>query len=542
VSEIRFGGYRLTGTIGSGALSTIYRAVQEPLGRTVALKALKNQIAPTSSFGAQLDREAKILADLVHPNVVLLLEAGRTPSGRPYVVLEHVDGPSLLDVLEGKDAAKKSSGPVSSPSPPSSTQKTDRQRSAAEKKKKTPAALSVTSALAIACGACAALEHIHGKGIVHRDVKPSNLLISKAGVVKMIDFGIAQRPRTASMSDALGTEGITATGRMAPEQVKDAFGTPAYMSPEQILGDFVDGRSDLFSLGVVLYQMISGVRPFDGPVEEEKAGGGPRSAGAAKRSAAQRIRRDAPVALRERAPHCPRAVERIVMRLLEKSPNERYPSAGIVREKLEAALRSESREEPHALVRAALLQAGFAGGDEDSAKKLDSLRTAAAGTISTPEPTPAPPKPVKARAVRPSSSSSSSSRSTGGTVGAAMLGFLGITIAFGVAMIALEGTSAQAGNSAGSRPLELAPSNAGGLRVIATPWAHVRVDGQLVETTPFARAIPLSAGKHFVTLTHPDAISQIEREVVIKTGETMTLDVVMNLSPEDGGLQKDAGR
>lgn len=120
-------------------------------------------------------------------------------------------------------------------------------------------------------------------------------------------------------------------------------------------------------------------------------------------------------------------------------------------------------------------------------------------------------------------------------MGAAILGFVGITIAFVVAMFALEGVS-MPGPTAGSRPLELAPANAGGLRVIATPWAHVRVDGQLVETTPFARPIPLPAGKHFITLTHPDALQPIEREVVIKTGETMTLDVVMSLSSlEDGG-------
>ena len=86
--------------------------------------------------------------------------------------------------------------------------------------------------------------------------------------------------------------------------------------------------------------------------------------------------------------------------------------------------------------------------------------------------------------------------------------------------------------------LELVPEHAGGLRVVATPWAHVRVDGQLVETTPFARAIPLAAGKHFVTLTHPDAPSAVEREIEIVAGETVTLDVVMNLAADDAG--KDA--
>lgn len=338
MSEVRFGEYRVVDTLGAGALSTIYKAIQEPLGRVVALKALKSQIAPTSSFGEQLEREAKILANLVHPNVVLLLGAGRIASGRPYVVLEYVDGPSLNELLATPTERGAARPPVT-------------------KRKK----LSVSAALAIACGICSALEHVHGDGVVHRDVKPGNVLFTRGGVVKLIDFGIAQRRRLPSMSDAIGAEGITASGRLAPEQVKDAFGTPAYMSPEQILGDFVDGRSDLFSLGVVLYQMLSGWRPFDGPDGDD-----------GKRSAAQRIRRDAPPPLRERAPHCPRAVERIVMRLLEKSPNDRYPSAGAVKERLEAALRAETREEPSALVRGALVDAGF--GDRHETKESEERR------------------------------------------------------------------------------------------------------------------------------------------------------------------------
>lgn len=107
----------------------------------------------------------------------------------------------------------------------------------------------------------------------------------------------------------------------------------------------------------------------------------------------------------------------------------------------------------------------------------------------------------------------------------------------------IEGTSAQAreaheARNAGSQALELAPKHAGGLRVVATPWAHVRIDGQLVETTPFSRPIPLAAGKHWVMLDHPDAIASVDREVTIVAGEVMTLDVTMNLGSEDAG--KDA--
>jgi serine/threonine-protein kinase len=391
------------------------------------------------------------LADLVHPNIVLLLDSGRTPAGRPYLVLEHVDGPSLERVL-------------------------------AKKKR-----LAVETALAIGVGLCAGLEHAHARSVIHRDVKPSNLLLASTGVVKLIDFGIAQRARSPSISDTLGAEGITPSGRRAPDQLENAFGTPAYMSPEQILGDFVDGRSDLFSLGVVLYQMFTGVRPFEG-------GGGGRS-----------IRRETPKPVRDLAPQVPRATERMVMRLLEKSPNDRYPNASAVLERLQAQLRAQTREDPNAIVRAALIETGFLPREKRTGSSADAA--------------------LPRRANR--------------GLAQAAYGFGAILAAFAVAVVAIEGTSwsANDGRRAGDRPLELVPDRAGGLRVVATPWAHVKVDGQQVETTPFARPVPLTAGRHFVTLTHPDAFP-IEREVVIAPGEISTLDVTLdvNSGAADGGV------
>lgn len=466
MSELRFGSYRIVEPLGSGALSSIYKAVQEPLGRVVALKALKTQIAPTSSFGEQLDRESKILRDLAHPNIVLLLDAARTASGRPFLVLEHVDGPSLQKLLA---------------------------------KKRT---LSLEAALAIATGICSGLAHAHDRGVVHRDIKPSNVLLASSGLVKIIDFGIAQRARTASVSDALGTEGITPSGRMAPEAVKDAFGTPAYMSPEQILGDFVDGRADLFSLGVVLYQMLSGSRPFEAATKEKEEGRS--SSSRPPPGAAQRIRRDAPAPLRDRAPDVPRSIERIVMRLLEKAPGDRYASADHLLEKLQRELRAITREDPTSAVRSALVEAGFVTGE----RRLAGAQEAA----------------VPLRAPRT-------------TIRRALAGQAAVLVLFLGGVLAIEsGSSARDGRHAGEKPLELVPENAGGLRVIATPWAHVRVDGRDVETTPFARAIPLPAGKHFVRLTHPDA-PPVDREIDVVANETVMLDVTMNL-----GALEDAGK
>jgi hypothetical protein len=467
MSEIRFGNYRVVEALGSGALSTIYKAVQEPLGRIVALKALKTQIAPTSSFGEQLDREAKILRDLAHTNIVLLLDVSRTAAGRPFLVLEHVEGPSVQQLLAKKRV------------------------------------LGVEAALAIAMGVCAALEHVHERGVVHRDVKPSNVLITRGGVVKLIDFGIAQRANTASLSDTFGTEGVTPSGRMAPEVVKDAFGTPAYMSPEQILGDFVDGRSDLFSLGVVLYQMLSGSRPFEAPAKGEGSARSPRPPAVTDRSAAQRIRRDAPAPLRDRAPHVPRTVERLVMRLLEKAPNERHANASQVLERLQRELRVLTREDPAAVIRSALVQTGFATAERkaEGAAVVSSRRGIPASRV--------------------------------------IAGHALVLVAFVIGVFAIESGSAAGTGEAGSRPLELVPQQGGGLRVLATPWANVRVDGQQVETTPFARPIPLAPGKHWITLTHPDA-PPVEREVTVAPNETVTLDVTMSLG--GAAAAEDAGK
>ena len=423
-------GFRMLDELGSGSLSTVYRAIEEPLGRTVALKVLKNTIAPDSPFASQLEREARLLGTLSHPNIGLLYSFSKTPAGM-HLVLEYVDGFSLATVL-----------------------------------KKRPT-LAPDVVAAIGAAVARGLAHAHLRGVVHRDVKPANILVGRRGEVKVFDFGIAQRSRAPD--DALS---------LAPARVEDvaAFGTPAYMAPEQILGENVDARSDLFSLGVVLYQLLCGARPFERGDEGDQ------------RPAAHRIRRDPPIPLHRRAPDVPAALERIVMRAIQKLPPDRFQTADAMAEALEELVRSRSGLRGDVLLVQALEAAGLV-------------------------------TPTEGRDMAPAGRARESVRSA--IVGLAVLGAIGV----GTGAI-LQTSSQHGGDTAGTKPLDLVPASAGYLRVLATPWAEVWVDGQRVDVTPFARPIPLPEGTHFVTLVHPNAPSQ-KHTVSLSAGEVRTLDVVM---------------
>jgi len=454
VIEPQFAGYRVVDTIGSGALATIYKAEQESLGRTVAIKALKGSIAPSSSFAAQLDREAKVLGELFHANVVLLVDYRAAATDEPsFLVLEYVDGPSLAELVARRRV------------------------------------LRPEAAAAIGYQVAEGLAHTHERGVVHRDIKPQNVLLSRRGDVKIIDFGIAERERLPSVAEPL-------PARDGPERRHAAFGTPAYMSPEQILGDTVDARSDLFSLGVILYRMLTGTRPFEGEA----------SGGVAARVGAPRLRRDAPVPFRERAPDVPRPLERVVMKLLQKNPSDRFSTAREVADELGTFLRSFSGASPQRLVVAALVEAGYV--------KDDVGRRPGVSDAST-------------RRTRRSAMSVRGSALGFAAIGAGFVLFAGLS-----EVVASDSRTVRA---AGSRPLELAPAQGGSLRVLATPWAEVAVDGQFVDTTPFARSIPLPPGPHFVTLTHPNARPE-SRQVQIRSGEVVTVDVALDL-----GEARDAG-
>jgi serine/threonine-protein kinase len=425
-------GFRILEELGSGTLSSVYSAVEEPLGRMVALKVLKNTVSPTSPFAAQLEREARVLAELCHPNIGLCLSFSKTENGM-HIVLEFVDGFSLATLLKRK--------PVISPD----------------------------SVAAIGAAIARGLAHAHGQGIVHRDIKPANILVSRQGEVKIFDFGIAQRARGAGDPVALSSVHL--------EDIV-SFGTPAYMSPEQILGEGVDARSDLFSLGILLYELVCRARPF------ERGDGGDR------RPAAHRIRRDPPIPLHRRAPDVPAALERIVMRAIEKLPGDRFPSAEAMAEQLEQL-------------------AGAPSGLRGDRRVMRALESAGLVSLTGQEPSVVP--------VRPKRSAAGLAIGGLGVLGAAAL----------LAGALLQSGGARKGDG-GAAVLELVPRSAGFLRVLATPWAEVWIDGQRVDVTPFARAIPLAAGTHYVTLIHPRAPAE-KRTVELASGETHTLDVVMNV-------------
>jgi eukaryotic-like serine/threonine-protein kinase len=204
------GRYRLDAQIGAGGMSTVYRAFDTTLERTVAVKLMHREIAADSAQLERFRREARAVAQFSHPHIVGVIDAGED-DGRPYIVFEYVEGETLKDRIRRCGR------------------------------------LQIDEALAYAIEIARALCAAHSRGIVHRDIKPQNVLIDEEGSAKVTDFGIAR---------SLDEEGLTADGRV--------LGTTDYVSPEQALGHAVNGQSDIYSLGIVLYEMLIGDVPFHG--------------------------------------------------------------------------------------------------------------------------------------------------------------------------------------------------------------------------------------------------------------------------------------
>ncbi len=273
VGTLLSGRYRLDAQIGTGGMSTVYRAFDTTLERVVAVKLMHREIASDSDQLERFRREARAVAQFSHPHIVGVIDAGED-DGRPYIVFEYVEGETLKDRI----------------------------RRCGE--------LPVDESLAYAIEITRALGAAHGRGIVHRDIKPQNVLIDEEGMAKVTDFGIAR---------SLDEDGLTADGRV--------LGTTDYVSPEQALGHAVNGQSDIYSLGVVLYEMLAGDVPFHG--ENQVA------------VAMKHVREDIPDILRIR-PEVSASVASVLDRMTTKSLDARYADTVSLEDDLEDALAHEA--------------------------------------------------------------------------------------------------------------------------------------------------------------------------------------------------------
>ncbi|MGP0074040.1 MAG: protein kinase domain-containing protein [Bryobacteraceae bacterium] len=274
--------YRIASRIGAGGMGEVYRATDSKLGRDVALKILPAEMARDAERLARFRREARAVATLNHPHIVTIFSVEEA-DGIHFLTMELVEGQSLERVI-GESGL--------------------------------PVARIVEIAIALADALAAA----HEKGIIHRDLKPANVMLTGEGRVKVLDFGLAKDMRPSDPSDAT----LTSAGRTA---VGVVMGTPAYMSPEQIAGRAVDYRTDIFSLGIILYEMASGRRPFEGASSAELASA---------------ILRDTPRPLTEMRADIGNDLCRLIQRCMEKNVQDRYSSARDVRDTLQALLRSSS--------------------------------------------------------------------------------------------------------------------------------------------------------------------------------------------------------
>ncbi|MEV6793709.1 protein kinase [Streptomyces sp. NPDC051320] len=267
------GRYQLRDLLGEGGMASVYLAYDSALDRQVAIKTLHTELGREQSFRERFRREAQAVAKLSHTNIVSVFDTGEDTLGEalmPYIVMEYVEGQPLGSVLQA-DIAQYGAMPAD-------------------------------KALKITADVLAALEASHDMGLVHRDIKPGNVMMTKRNVVKVMDFGIARAMQS-------GVTSMTQTGMVV--------GTPQYLSPEQALGRGVDARSDLYSVGIMLFQLLTGRLPFDAD---------------SPLAIAYAHVQEEPVAPSSINRSVPPAVDALVARALKKNPNERFPTADAMRD------------------------------------------------------------------------------------------------------------------------------------------------------------------------------------------------------------------
>jgi serine/threonine protein kinase len=268
VGEVIAGRYELEKLVGSGGMSNVFRAHDRLLERTVALKILHEQYTRDEDYVERFRREARAVAQLAHPNIVTVIDRGEQDS-RQYIVFEYIDGENLKELA--------SRGP-----------------------------LDPHDAIRLALQVARALAFAHERGLVHRDVKPQNVLLNDDGQAKVTDFGIAR---------SLDVHGVTQTGTV--------LGTSDYIAPEQARGQKVDPKTDIYSLGAVLYELLTGEVPY---------------AGDNFVTVAMRHVNEPPPSVLDRRPDCPLRLDLAIQRAMAKDPDERYASMDEFCTELEACL------------------------------------------------------------------------------------------------------------------------------------------------------------------------------------------------------------
>ena len=275
--------YHILSKLGEGGMGVVFLAEDTVLRRQVAVKMLSDTGLGRQHIRTRFLREAIAVSALAHPNIATIYDYGETDEGHPFIVMEFVKGSTLADLINQRN-------------------------------------LTPERAVEIIIDVAQALSEAHRHSIIHRDIKPSNIAINEKGQVKVLDFGLAKQLETAAPAD---------NGKVAPvnTQTREGvmLGTPMYASPEQVLGVPVDSRSDLFSLGSVLYESIAGQPPFTGPSPVDIC--------------ANVIRED-PRPPSTLNPSVSAELDRVVLKSLAKKPDDRYQSAELCIEDLRVAVQT----------------------------------------------------------------------------------------------------------------------------------------------------------------------------------------------------------
>jgi eukaryotic-like serine/threonine-protein kinase len=489
IPDRRVGPYRVLEELGSGGMAVVYKAVQPALDRLVALKELRSEYVHDRQIATRFEREATSLATLQHGNIVHVYDFLRDEESA-YIVMEFVEGIDLFDVLS-------QSGRM-------------------------PSDIAALIGSQVAEG----LEYAHYRGIVHRDIKPSNILVSKKGEVKIMDFGIARDP-----------------GKSELTQVGLAVGTPAYMAPEQIRGDRIDFRTDIFAFGIVLYEMLAGDKPW---TEEEG------------RSVTVKVLDEDYPRLRTIVPSVPPELEQVIDRCLAKDPQRRYRSTYELRRDLELYVQRSVPIDPRGRMVLYLRNRGLIS-DAEATNFVEPELLLDGQLRRRDEGVPLPPAMELMRPV-------------GAAYGVALILTVVatlITLFFPIGeglpserpVLVPRAEAAQVDQKAieaevlrrVKAELEKRPSEPGGprlpeapaqalrgdegfVKVVVKPWARVFVDGTFYDFTPFDRPLALAPGRHRIGLRNPYS-EPVDKVIDVETKKTQILKVV--LEPRGGEDDED---